>query len=131
MLDHREQSALGVLIGISALILAAHALLGMIGSAAFAQPWSPEAGEGTLVVIEGTLSSYHTLSGGHAAGRVDDAPIFLPADLADQVSLAEGDRIRIVGVAATYNGEKEIVVRSTADITIISAAPSPSRAVPG
>jgi DNA/RNA endonuclease YhcR with UshA esterase domain len=60
-----------------------------------------------------------TRTGGHFTARVDGVRIFIPEPVAGQVPLKEGDLVRITGIVQTYQGEREIVVESPADIRIV------------
>ncbi|MDK2974140.1 MAG: hypothetical protein PWP08_511 [Methanofollis sp.] len=118
VLDRREKTALMILTGISVLLLAAHGMLAVIGSAAFADPWTPEAGDGTFVVVRGTVDDLRHLAGGHLSVTVGGANVFLPSRVADRLDLKKGSNVSIAGTVQTYRGEKEIVVEYPGDVVV-------------
>jgi len=47
--------------------------------------------------------------------------VFIPADVAGEISLDEGDQVSLYGIVQTYRGEREIVLNSKDDISILNA----------
>jgi hypothetical protein len=112
----QEKVALIILIGISLLLLGAHAALAAAGSAAFAAPWTPEAEDGTFVVVRGPVEGLRHLNGGHLSVTVGGATVFIPARVAEHVHLEKGLNVSVAGTVQTYRGEKEVVVQSPGDV---------------
>ncbi|QSZ67406.1 hypothetical protein RJ40_07765 [Methanofollis aquaemaris] len=119
MLDLPEKRALIILIGISTLLLLVHAGLDHVGSAAFATPWSPDVEDGTFVLLRGEVGNVRALSGGHLLAEVNGTRVFLPAGVAARVEVKEGTFVQVAGTVQTYQGKKEVVVRSASDLTLI------------
>ncbi|MDD3621126.1 MAG: hypothetical protein PHQ81_01830 [Methanofollis sp.] len=119
MLGPQEKRALIILISISSLLLIVHLALDQIGSAAFATPWTPDVEDGTFVLLRGEVGEVRALSGGHLLTEVNRTRVFLPAGVAVRVEVREGTLVQVVGTAQTYHGEKEIVVESASDLTLI------------
>ncbi|WP_209630840.1 hypothetical protein [Methanofollis sp. W23] len=107
------------MIGISALLLLVHLGLDQVGSAAFATPWHPEVEDGTLVLLRGEVTEVRALSGDHLLMEVNGTRVFLPARVAARAEMREGTFVEIVGTAQTYQGQKEVVVESASDLTLI------------
>ncbi|WP_298667119.1 hypothetical protein [uncultured Methanofollis sp.] len=118
MLASPEIKAFIILFGISGLLVGVHLGLSAIGSAAFAVPWTPEAGDGSFVLLTGTVEEVRELSGGHLIAGVNGTRVFIPATAAKGVVLAKGDRVEIAGTVQTYRGKKEVVVRAAADVVL-------------
>ena len=49
----------------------------------------------------------------------DIITIFVPAQVAQELTLQKGDTISVYGIVQTYRGKKEIVVNSIKDIVVI------------
>jgi len=116
--DSREKIALITLLGVSALLLAAHGVFAVTGSAAFADPWVAGAGDGTFVVVRGTVDDLRHLTGGHLSINVGGATVFLPSRVSNRLDLKKGLDVSIAGTVRTYRGEKEIVVQFPGDVVI-------------
>ncbi|MDD4255168.1 MAG: hypothetical protein PHP59_07300 [Methanofollis sp.] len=119
MLASPEIKAFIILFGISALLLGLHAALAAAGSAAFAAPWTPDAGDGSFVLLTGTVGDVRELAGGHLIAEVNGTQVFIPASAAQGVALAKGDRVQVAGTVQTYQGRKEVVVKAAADVVLI------------
>jgi hypothetical protein len=118
MLESPEIKSIIILFSISVLLLGLHLALSAAGSAAFAAPWTPEAEDGSFVLLTGTVGDVRELSGGHVLAEVNGTRVFLPATAAKGVVLAKGDRVRVAGTVQTYQGKKEVVVRAAADVVL-------------
>ena len=78
------------------------------------------------VTIEGKVSSIQpTMNGGHLIIHLDSttAPVFVhqksgAEHLANAVQ--KGDRVRVRGEVAEYEGEPEIVIKGPNDVTVLS-----------
>ena len=60
-----------------------------------------------------------TKSGGHMNVYLNNLTIFVPAQIAQELTLQKGDSISVYGIVQTYRGKKEIVVSSGKDISVI------------
>lgn len=120
MLERQEKTALFVLVGVVAVVLAVHFLFGAVARPLVATPYSEEVPDGTLVVLEGGIDEIRkTTSGGHLILTINDTQVFLPQNVAAALELHENDSITLYGIAQTYRGKKEILVTSTADIQVL------------
>lgn len=120
MLERQERLALMLLISVVIVVGASHLILSALGKGPFASPYSDQTGEGSLVVLEGTVEQVTTTrEGGHRILQVKGVPVFLPATVASAITVLPGDTIRVYGVAQTYQGEREVLVNSAADITLL------------
>lgn len=119
MLESPEIKAIIILFGISVLLLGLHLALSAAGGAAFAVPWTPDAGDGSFVLLTGTVDDVRELSGGHLLAGVNGTRVFIPATAAKGVVLAKGDRVQVTGTVQTYQGKKEVVVRAATDVVLI------------
>ena len=89
--------------------------------------FSAESGGGApdLVVVEGAITGIMlTKTGGHLILRIDStrAQIFVHRDSGArdlEERLSSGDRVRISGKRAIYNGEVEIQVQRAQDVEIL------------
>ncbi|MDN7024921.1 hypothetical protein FGU65_08475 [Methanoculleus sp. FWC-SCC1] len=120
MLERQERKALFLLIGVVAVVLAAHLLLDAFAKPIAASPYSEAAEDGALVILEGPIETMTvTKTGGHLLLTVAGVPIFVPADVAGGIDVRQGDLITLYGTLQTYQGKKEIVVHSPGDIRIL------------
>jgi len=132
MLGRQERIAVCLLIGVAVCVIAAHAVLGLVGKhiAAhavlglvgkhpFARPFTANASDGELVIVEGTVERATLIdNGGHLLLRVDNHTVFVPAGIAQNLSVHNGDTIFAYGIVQTYRGDKEIVINAAEDIHI-------------
>jgi uncharacterized SAM-binding protein YcdF (DUF218 family) len=119
MLGRQERMALSLLIGVAVVVLAAHLVLSAIGNQPFAREYSVDSSDGELVFIEGKIDQVSvTNSGEHRILKINDTVVFVPAQALPAFTLQKGERIAVYGLVQTYQGKKEIVVRSKEDIRI-------------
>lgn len=119
MLTDQERTALLLLVIVTAALLSAHLLLAAAGKEAVARPYSPDAAEGDLVILEGTIENAATTqAGGHRILVIDGVRVFIPAEAAGGRSFTEGELLGVIGQVQYYQGEKEIVVDLFDDIRI-------------
>ena len=119
MLVRQERIALLLLIGVAVTVVAAHAVLSMIGKQPFAHPYNENSPDGELVIVEGTITRAALIeNGGHLSLVVDNTSVFIPAPAAQGIVVHKGDTIAAYGIVQTYRGEKEIVISSSEDIRI-------------
>jgi hypothetical protein len=118
MLEREERMALLLLAGVAAIVLLSALAVECMGKEAFASPFSPDSKEGDLVILEGVVTGVRaTAEGGHLIVTINTITVFLPSPVAAQVSIGEGDRVRVTGIVQRYRGEVEIVPQSGGDIT--------------
>lgn len=119
MLERQERTALMILAGVLGVLLFVHLILGIIGPGAFASPFTQTSQEGELVQLEGMVEEVSTTSkGAHSIAVVNGVTIFIPAGIATEISLQQGDMAVVIGMVQIYKGEKEIVVKNREDIWI-------------
>lgn len=130
MLESPEIKALIILLGVSTILIVLHLTLSAAGSAAYAAPWTPDAEDGSFVLLTGTVGEVRELSGGQVLAEVNGTQVFIPATAAKGLTLTEGDLVEIAGTVQTYQGKKEVAVKAAADIAVIRPASSPSQGGP-
>ena len=119
MLWRQERIALVLLVGVAVTVIAAHAVLSMIGKQPFARPFSENSMDGELVAVEGMVGRATLIeNGGHLALIVNNITLFVPATAAQDLIVHKGDTILAYGIVQTYRGKKEIVISSAEDICI-------------
>ncbi len=120
MLERQERAAMVLLLGVVITVIAAHLLLGSFGKQPFARPFTNDSPDGEMVVATGMIDQIViTQNGGHMNIYTDMITIFVPAQVAQGLTLQKGDTISVYGVVQTYRGKKEIVVNSFQDIVVI------------
>jgi DNA/RNA endonuclease YhcR with UshA esterase domain len=118
--ERQERVAVFLLLGVIIAVISAHLFLGTLGKQPFAHPFTNNSADGELVIVKGSIDRVvNTQTGGHVNLYVNNITIFVPAQVAQELTLRRGDSISIYGVVQTYRGEKEIVVSSKKDITLI------------
>lgn len=123
MLLRQERLALGLLCAVTAVIILTSVFLNSADRANFAEPYHDKVPDGALVEISGEVGELsRTGTGGHLVARVEGVLVFIPSDTAGKISVRKGDRVRIIGIAQTYRGEKEIVVQSPSDIIPLTSS---------
>ncbi|MCK9632198.1 MAG: hypothetical protein M0R30_11225 [Methanoregula sp.] len=119
MLWRQERIALVLLVGVAVTVIAAHAVISMIGKQPFARPFSENSMDGELVAVEGMVGRATLIeNGGHLALIVNNITLFVPATAAQDLIVHKGDTILAYGIVQTYRGKKEIVISSAEDICI-------------
>ena len=120
MFERQERVAVFLLLGVIIAVISAHLVLGTLGKQPFAHPFTNNSADGELVIVKGSIDRVvYTQTGGHVNLYVNNVTIFVPAQVAQELTLRKGDSISIYGVVQTYRGEKEIVISSKKDITLI------------
>jgi DNA/RNA endonuclease YhcR with UshA esterase domain len=118
--ERQERVAVFLLLGVIIAVISAHLFLGTLGKQPFAHPFSNNSADGELVIVKGTIDRIvYTQTGEHLNLYVNNITIFVPAQVAQELTLRKGDSISIYGVVQTYRGQKEVVVSSKKDITLI------------
>ena len=120
MFERQERVAILLLLGVACIVITAHLVLGTLGKQPFARPFTNNSADGELVIAGGTIDQITiTKNGGHMNVYLANITIFVPAQFAQELTLQKGDVISVYGVVQTYRGNKEIIISSGKDITII------------
>jgi len=120
MYGRQERVALLLLLGVACTVIIAHLMLTTVGKQPFAQPFTDNSADGELVFFGGIIDQIIiTKNGGHMNLYIDAITIFVPAQIAQELTLQKGDSITVFGVVQTYRGKKEIVISSGKDISVI------------
>ena len=120
MFERQERVAILLLLGVACIVITAHLVLGTLGKQPFARPFTNNSADGELVIVGGTIDQITiTKNGGHMNVYLADITIFVPAQIAQELTLRKGDAISVYGVVQTYRGKKEIIVSSGKDIAVI------------
>jgi hypothetical protein len=120
MFERQERVAILLLLGVACIVITAHLILGTLGKQPFARPFTNNSGDGELVIANGTIDQITiTKNGGHMNVYLADITIFVPAQIAQELTLRKGDAISVYGVVQTYRGKKEIIISSGKDIAVI------------
>jgi DNA/RNA endonuclease YhcR with UshA esterase domain len=118
--ERQERVAVFLLLGVIIAVISAHLVLGTLGKQPFAHPFTNNSADGELVIVKGSIDRIaYTQTGEHLNLYVNNVTIFVPAQVAQELTLRKGDSISIYGVVQTYRGQKEVVVSSKKDITLI------------
>ena len=120
MFERQERVALLLLLGVLIVVITAHLVLGTLGKQPFARPFTNNSADGELVIVSGTIDQITiTKTGGHMNVYLANITIFVPVQIAQELTLQKGDTVSVYGVVQTYRGKKEIVVSSGKDFDII------------
>jgi hypothetical protein len=120
MFERQERVAILLLLGVACIVITAHLILGTLGKQPFARPFTNNSADGELVIVGGTIDQITiTKNGGHMNVYLADITIFVPAQIAQELTLRKGDAISVYGVVQTYRGKKEIIISSGKDIAVI------------
>ena len=118
MLERQEWLALLILIGVVIMVVAAHLILENAGKRSFASPFSEISHDGDLVYLSGMIDHVViTKNGGHLIIQINNVSVFIPGQIASNMTLHDGENISVVGVVQTYQGKKEVVVQSGSDVS--------------
>ncbi len=119
MLERQEKIALLMLVGVVAVIFAAHLLFDAFAMPLVAAPYSEDLPDGTLAVIGGRIEEIKaTATGGHLILTVNGTMIFLPENVAATLEFSENESVTLYGTVQTYRGKREVVVNSARDIQV-------------
>jgi DNA/RNA endonuclease YhcR with UshA esterase domain len=120
MFERQERVAVLLLLGVMIAVIAAHLILGTLGKESFARPFTNNSADGELVTARGIIDQVAiTQTGGHMNLYMNNITVFVPAQVAQELTIRKGDSISLYGVVQTYRGKKEIVVSSGKDITLV------------
>jgi hypothetical protein len=118
-MDPQERTAIALLASVLVVIACAHLLIESQGREAFACPYSPDAAEGELVILEGLVEERHTTgSGGHLLLTVQGVTVFVPATAMPAHLPETGDVVSVIGTVQTFRGEREVVVGRASDLSV-------------
>lgn len=82
--------------------------------------YSEDVSDGTRVSFEGIIENQKiTATGGHLLLTVSGVTVFVQNG-GSELRYLPGDRIKVLGTAATYGGKREITVDRITDITILT-----------
>jgi len=126
MLVYQERLGLLILAGVicacilSGILLDDHKEL-------FYTPYHPSLPDGTAVVITATVHTIQiTSTGNHLIVALEDEnknkiplQLFIPNQVAHQIHISPGDKITAYGSLTTYRNEKEIIISSIRDLSIV------------
>ena len=119
MLTKMEKKALAVLLGVTAVLLVFFLCFGVLYPDAGVVPYTADVTDKTRVSYEGIiLESMLTATGGHVILNVSGVSVFIEGG-AENLFYKTGDRIRVIGIADTYAGSREIVVGTAGSVTLI------------
>jgi hypothetical protein len=120
MFERQERVAVLLLLGVMIAVITAHLILGTLGKQSFARPFTNTSADGELVFARGTIEQITiTQTGGHMNLYMNNITVFVPAQVAQELTIRKGDTISLYGVVQTYRGKKEIVISSGKDITLV------------
>jgi hypothetical protein len=120
MFGRQERVAILLLLCVSFTVISAHLVLATLGKQPFARPFTNTSADGELVFVTGTIDQITiTKNGGHMNLYTDTIVIFVPAQIAQNLTVQKGDSIHAYGIVQTYRGKKEIVISSGQDISIV------------
>jgi uncharacterized SAM-binding protein YcdF (DUF218 family) len=120
MLGRQERVAVILLLCVVSAVISAHLILGTLGKQPFARPFTNNSADGELVLAAGTIDQVViTQNGGHTNVYTNTVTFFVPAPVAQELTLRKGDAISVYGIVQTYHGKKEIMVSSAKDVTVI------------
>jgi hypothetical protein len=120
MLGRQERIAFLLLIAVALAVIASHLILDTLGKRQFAAPFTDTSGDGELVYFSGTIDRISlTKTGGHLIIDVNNISVFVQNQVASNLTLCKGENITIIGMVQTYRGNKEIIIQSASDISII------------
>jgi len=121
MFERQERVAILLLLGVACTVITANLILGTFGKQPFARPFTNNSADGELVIVGGTIDQVTiTKNGGHMNVYLANITVFVPAQIAEELTLQKGDAISVYGVVQTYRGKKEILISSRKDIDVIS-----------
>jgi DNA/RNA endonuclease YhcR with UshA esterase domain len=121
MFERQERIAILLLLGVACAVITAHLVLGTLGKQPFARPFTNNSADGELVIVNGTIDQITiTKNGGHMNVYLANITIFVPVQIAQDLTLKKGDSISAYGVVQTYRGGKEIIISSGKDISVFS-----------
>jgi hypothetical protein len=117
MFERQEWLALLMLVGVVIMVVAAHLILENTQKRSFASPFSEISHDGDLVYLSGMIDNLViTKNGGHFIFQINNVSVFIPGQIASDMTLHTGENISVVGIVQTYQGKKEVVVQSGSDI---------------
>lgn len=121
MLLRQERIALFLLCIVALGLVIATAVLAGVDNATLATEYRDDSRDGIFVHLSGVTAEVRTTqTGGHIIASVNGTKVFIPSDTARDVALNPGDQVSLYGIVQTYRGEREIVVNSHTDITVLS-----------
>jgi DNA/RNA endonuclease YhcR with UshA esterase domain len=125
MLLRQERIALILLCIVAGGLIIVSAVLAGVDNATLATEYRDDSRDGIFVHLSGVTAEVRTTqAGGHIIATVNGTKVFIPSDTARDVALNPGDQVSLYGIVQTYRGEREIVVNSHTDITVLGTSGS-------
>jgi DNA/RNA endonuclease YhcR with UshA esterase domain len=120
MFVHQERVAILLLVAVTISVIMCYLLLISIGKEPFATAYSNRSVDGELVMVQGDIDKITILeNGGHILLEIDSSMVFIPAQVAGDLSFTKGANISLYGTVETFRGKKEIVVNSADDMRLM------------
>lgn len=123
MIERQERTALLILF----LVFIACALFTWVGEGVgkgpFAQNYTSESLEGTLVSYQGIVEKVTpTSTGGNLILGMRDVSVFISSPTAGMITVSKGDFIHVYGIVQIWKGKREILVKDSEDITVVAVS---------
>lgn len=119
MLTGIEKKALLVLLLVTGVLLIFFLCFGVFFPDSGAVPYTDTTPDQTRVTYSGEISSSKiTATGGHVLLNVSGVTVFVEGG-AENIFYKTGDKVRVVGIAETYGGKREIVVGTSGSLELI------------
>ena len=119
MLGRQERIAIALLLSVAAIVIVSHLVLDTVGKRPFAVPYSEQSVNGDLVSLSGHVETVIlTKNGGNCILVIDNVSVYIPNSVAAGGTFFKGMNITVIGIVQTYEGKREIAIRSASDIVI-------------
>lgn len=119
MLTGLEKKALAVLLAVTVILAGFFLWFGILNPDAGTVQYSENIPDKTRVTFTGEITSVKlTATGGHALLNVSGVTVFVEGG-AENIFYTAGDTVRVVGIADTYSGQREIVVGTSGTLELI------------
>lgn len=119
MLTKMEKKALAVLLAVTLILGLLFLWFGILNPDAGTVQYSENIPDKTRVTFTGEITSVKlTATGGHALLNVSGVTVFVEGG-AENIFYTAGDTVRVVGIADTYSGQREIVVGTSGTLELI------------
>ena len=118
MLTGLEKKALAVLLVVTVILAGFAFFFGVIHPDAGTVQYDENTPDKTRVTFTGEISSMKiTSTGGHVLLNVSGVTVFVENG-AENIFYKAGDTVRVVGIAETYNGKREIAVGASGSLEL-------------
>jgi DNA/RNA endonuclease YhcR with UshA esterase domain len=119
MLEKQERIAVLILLVVLITCGIATWILDNMGKEPFAQNYTPQSSEGSLVKFQGIVQKVISAGSGTQILNIGGIQVFL-SSAAGTTLVKEGDLVSLYGKIQNYKGKKEILVSNSADIRVIA-----------